>query len=95
MINNYSLSSAEINDKIYLAYENLIYLIGVKTDNGIINSGIYDQLEYSGVTMMGNLTGIPHVGSNEEVLGLSADKTSDQILRCLKYDYVFKTYYNF
>ena len=94
MRNNYPLSSAELNDKIFSAHEKLIYLIGVQTDTGGC-SGLYDELEYSGNLMMENISGIPHVGNWEEVIGLSTDRTSDQILRCLKYDYVLKTYYNF
>jgi len=106
MINNYPLSSFELNDKIFSAHENLVYLIGVETDVGVY-SGVYDFLEYSGVAMMDAGTtvgdsstvwvtpGIPHIAINEEVLGLSDRKSSEDLIKCLKYDYIFKKYYNF
>lgn len=94
MRQNYPLSSAEINDKILLSHERLIHLIGVSSDYGYV-SGIYDNMELSGFNMMDSIEGIPHVASNEETIGLSAERSTELMLDCLKYDYVFKTYYNF
>lgn len=47
MRSNYPISSTELNDIIYSAFENLTYLIGYENASGVIISGYLDQLETS------------------------------------------------
>lgn len=47
MRSNYPLSSLELNDKIFGAYENLIYLLGYENTNGTTVSGHFDKLDNS------------------------------------------------
>lgn len=56
MRSQYSLSSAELNDIVYRAYENVTYLLGYENSSGVINSGLFDTLD----TQMSNsfLSGI-------------------------------------
>lgn len=93
MRNSYPISSFEINDQLLLAYENMVYLLGVKTDTLDV-TGLYDQLDNSGVSFMTNTSGIPHVGTNDSQygyeLGLSYDTTTTVIVSYLRADYLLR-----
>lgn len=93
MRNGYPFSSFEFNDKILLAYENLVYLLGLQTD-ALNVTGLYDQVDGSGVAFMTNQSGILHVGNNNSKydIGLSYDTTSERIVDYLRADYLLRSY---
>lgn len=58
MRTNYSFSSQLINNKLLIAYENLVYLLGVSIEGQPYYSGLYERLEVSGVNTAISPTGI-------------------------------------
>lgn len=77
----YPLSSSELNDKLFSAYENLTYLLGFESDTELAYSGVYDYLESSGNAMLISQSGIPGT-------------LSPKMLEFLKYDYIYRKHYN-
>ena len=81
MRNSYSLLSQEINDKLLLAYDNLIELLGFEQEGQIHYSGILEQIDYSGLAFITSPSGIPSFNS-------------PRIIDMLKFDYIYRTHFN-
>lgn len=93
MRSNYPVSSMEFNDKILSAYEHYVYLLGY--DDGTNQySGLYDNIEESGLAYLGTESGIPHVGNidSKYAIGLDEGTTSEEVINYLRYDYVYRKY---
>jgi len=85
----YPLLSAEINDKILMHYENMISILGYN-HNGVVYSGLYDQL-FSYIQNFLSTSGIPHVGFSQfSPGGTDVYTTSPYIIHCLKFDYIYR-----
>ena len=80
MIQNYPISSQYLNNKLLLAYENLVYLLGQNIPDQSYCSGLYERLEASGDLISTSPTGI-----------LTADTPA--IINILKFDYFYKKQY--
>lgn len=80
MRSTYPLSSNELNDRLFSAYENLTYLLGFESEDDPIYSGVYDHLETSGNAMLVSQSGIPGT-------------LSPKMLEFLKYDYIYRKHY--
>lgn len=93
MRNQYPISTIELNDKLLGAYENMVFLLGIQTDTLDI-TGLYDQIDNSGLAFMTNQSGIPHIETNEGKyqVGLSYENTSLVIIDFLRADYLLKKY---
>lgn len=93
MRNGYPISTYDLSDKLMLAYENLVHLLGIQTESGVI-SGLYDNVDTSGLYFMTNQSGIPHIGSVDGMyqVGLELDTTSLAIIDYLRSDYVLRKY---
>lgn len=91
MRNGYPLSTIDLNDRLLLSYEHLIYLLGIETDQ-VTATGLYDTLDTSGLVFMTNLSGIPHVGANggKYEIGLDEESTSARIIDYQRSDYLLK-----
>lgn len=91
MRTDYPVSSMEFNDRMLMAYENLTYLLGYEDDSNRY-SGLYENLEESGLAYMGNQSGIPHVGNIDTKyrIGLDEGTSSEQIITYLKFDYLYR-----
>lgn len=93
MRSEYPFSTIEFNDLILSAYENMVYLLGIKTDTLNV-TGVYDQIDSSGLAFMTNNSGIPHCGTSEEKydLGTSYDNSSEVVVDILRSNYIMKKY---
>lgn len=92
MRNQYPVSTYDFNDKILSAYEHLVYLLGLDTTDGLNVTGLYDQIDASGLAYMTNISGIPHIGTNESkyTVGLNDDFSSEQIVLYQRAEYLYK-----
>jgi hypothetical protein len=93
MRSNYPFSTIEFNDVILSAYENMVYLLGVRTD--VLNvTGVYDQIDSSGLAFMTNGSGIPHCGTSEENydLGSSYNNSSEVVINTLRGNYIINKF---
>jgi hypothetical protein len=93
MRSNYPLSSLELNDKLFLMYENMVSLLGFD-DYDCRISGKLEVIEASGNTIMYSNSGIPHIGVDEIYGGVKQDASFSRIRSYLKTDYIYKKYYN-
>lgn len=59
MRNNFPLSSQVLNNKLFLAYENLVYLLGQNIADQPYYSGLYEYLDASGRYLATTTSGIP------------------------------------
>jgi hypothetical protein len=93
MRNSYPVSTIELNDKLLLCYEHLVYLLGISTDS-VTATGLYDQIDASGLAFMTNQSGIPHAGANggKYDIGLDYESTSIRIIDYQRSDYLLKKY---
>lgn len=93
MRENYPVSSIEFNDKILMAYENLVYLLGVQTDTALA-TGLYDIIDASGEAYMTSVSGIPHCGTldSKYQVGLYSETTQLYVITYLKTDYIMRKY---
>lgn len=81
MRNSYSLLSQEINDKLLLAYDNLIELLGFEKEGQTHYSGILEQIDSSGTAYVISPSGLP-------------SSINQRVLTILKFDYIYRTHYN-
>lgn len=90
MRKNYSLSSQELNDKLYAHHRDLVYLSGFENqDTDIVISGVYDRVEASGILYLGDTSiGIPHIGNKVNTIGTSIDTTSINLIALLEARYI-------
>jgi hypothetical protein len=90
MRNNYSLSSQELNDKLYSHYRDLVYLSGFENqDTGVVYSGVYDKISASGAMYLEDTSiGIPHLGNKVNTIGTSIDTTSINLISLLEARYI-------
>jgi hypothetical protein len=90
---NHPFSTIEFNDLILSAYENMVYLLGIRTDTLNV-TGVYDQIDSSGLAFMTNNSGIPHCGTSEEKydLGSSYDNSSEVVINILRGNYIINKY---
>jgi hypothetical protein len=58
MRKDYPLSSQLLNNKLFTAYENLVYLLGQSIEGQPYYSGLYEKLEASGINAAISPTGI-------------------------------------
>ena len=75
------LSSLELNDKLLLSYENIIYLLGQHLPNKEKYSGLYDRLESTCSGLYISPSGIPSYNN-------------DKIIDLLKFDYFYRKHFN-
>lgn len=94
MRRDYPISSLELNDKLLLSYEKLVYLLGCQIDDSEMYSGLYQYIEASGEFMINNPSGIPDISFNEIHGGLTQDSSYDKFKSILKYDYIYRKIYN-
>ena len=94
MIDNYPVSSYDFNDRILTSYEYLTYLLGVQTDPVTVVSGLYDNIDQSGLAFMSSTTGIPNAVpiSAQYQLGFSSSATFVGVVPYLLKDYVDRKY---
>jgi len=94
MRSTYPLSSLELNDIIYRAYENMTYLLSYENASGVLVSGYLDTLDENMSDCF--LSGILSLNDKEDI---DAFTTFGQlsgymdIADFLKMDYIYKTYY--
>lgn len=80
MRKEYPLSSQILNNKLLLAYENLVYLLGQSIPDQPYYSGLYEYLEVSGKYLSTTPSGIP-TGYNPRVVNI------------LKFDYFYRKHF--
>jgi hypothetical protein len=80
MRSNFPLSSEQINNKLLLSYENLVYLLGQSLPDKPYCSGLYDRLQTSGEYLATTTSGI-----------LVGD--SPRIIDTLKFDYYYRKHF--
>lgn len=93
MRENYPVSSIDFNDKLTIAYENLVYLLGIQTDTALV-TGFYDVVDASGAAYMISTSGIPHCGTldSKYQVGLYPEVTQLYVISYLKTDYILRKY---
>lgn len=91
MRDRYPISSFDLNDKLLMAYENLVYLLGIQSDT-TDTTGLYQSMDTSGAAFMISTSGIPHCGTFEGVyqVGLHEDATQDYVVDYLRTDYILR-----
>jgi hypothetical protein len=80
MRSSYPLISNEINDKLLMAYENLVYLLGYSEVGLTTYSGLYDGFDNTIDTIQISQSGIPSFASS-------------RMLDFLKFDYIYRRPY--
>ena len=78
MIKEYPLSSQVLNNKLLLAYENLVYLLGQQISGQPYCSGLYEYLDVSGKYLATTPSGIP---------------VADNMVDTLKMDYFYRKHF--
>ena len=93
MRSNYPVSSTDFNDRILLAYENMVYLLGIQSDTTNL-TGLYDTVDQSGLAFMVSTSGIPHCGTydGKYQVGLYKEVTHSYVPLLLKTNYVLSKY---
>jgi hypothetical protein len=74
------LSSQILNNKLLLAYENLVYLLGQQIPDQPYYSGLYEYLDVSGRYLSTTYSGIPTVDM-------------PKITDILKFDYFYRKHF--
>ena len=94
MRSNYPLSSLELNDKLYSAYEHLTYLLSYENNSGVLISGKFDILDnvisnmfLSGVLALNDNISIP---PDYNLVPLSGYMN---IVDFLKMDYIYRKHF--
>lgn len=80
MLKEFPLSSQVLNQKLLLAYENMVYLLGQHVQDQPHYSGLYEYLDVSGKYLSTTYSGIP-VGDNARVTDI------------LKFDYFYRKHF--
>lgn len=81
MLAYYPISSQELNDKFYSAYEHIVSLIGYETSGVLTHTGLYDRINSSGEAFVISPSGLP-------------SHTYHNMNKMLKFDYIYRTHYN-
>ena len=80
MIKDFPLSSQLLNQKLLLAYENLVYLLGQHIQDQPYYSGLYEYLDVSGKYLSTTTSGIL-IGDNTRMTDI------------LKFDYFYRKHF--
>lgn len=80
MRKEFPLSSQLINNKLLLAYENLVYLLGQHVPDQPYYSGLYEYLDVSGKYITTTPSGVP-----------STDMPN--VVNILKFDYFYRKHF--
>jgi hypothetical protein len=94
MRSNYPLSSLEINDIVYRAYEDLTYLLSYENASGVMVSGYLDKLDDSISNLF--LSGVLSLNDREDITtATDYGELSGymDIADFLKMDYIHRKYY--
>lgn len=90
----YPLSSQELNDRIGLMYEHMVYLLGFHEPGYTGLSGFYEAVEASGEAHMASTSGLPHYAINEITGDISARESYTKLRWYLKADYLYKKFHD-
>lgn len=90
MRNNYPVVSQELNDKLLLLYEHLVYLLGVKLENKDMVEGLYHRLDEIIEDIVISGTTPPYESSVLPCKYEHYNDCFDKIIAIMKYDYITK-----